>query len=117
MAQRRHQLWPHIFCQRHVLTTADSCSCLLLLSVHAAHTLLNDSAHLLTITFPYSCCSFCLRIAQALLNARISPYLVIETDVRPRFSRPAFQVTSYTSFRKTFPSFPLYFFTVRRTPT
>src|SRR5258705_4241548 len=61
--------------------------------------------------------SFWGRIAQALRNALISPYLVIDTDVRPRFSRPAFQVTSYTSLRKIWPSLPLYFLIARRTPT
>src|ERR1043165_6262841 len=59
----------------------------------AAQTLPSASAHLPSTGAPYISRSFSRRIAQAIRNARASPYFLIETEVRPFFSRPAFQET------------------------
>ena len=60
----------------------------------AAQTLLSAPAHLALTGSPYICRSFSRRMAQAMRKARSSPYFLIETLVRPFFSRPAFQETS-----------------------
>ena len=50
-------------------------------------------AHLAATGSPYICRSFSRRMAQAMRNARSSPYFLIETLVRPFFSRPAFRAS------------------------
>src|ERR1044072_8982308 len=60
----------------------------------AAQTFESALAHLAATGSPYICRSFSRRMAQAMRKARASPYLRIETLVRPFFSRPAFQETS-----------------------